>query len=354
MKDYYNILGIERNASEEDVKKAFRRLAHQYHPDKAGGSGEKFKEINEAYQVLGNKEKRRLYDQFGTAEPRGFGNGGPFQGFDFGNMGDLGDIFEEFFGGFGVGGKGKADSAHKRGANLQIIQEITLEEAFRGVKKELVFDTFVRCAGCAGMGYDTAKGFTACSACGGKGEIQENHKTFFGTFSRVVTCVKCQGSGKIPNALCKECAGNGRKKGARKAHIEILAGVSDGQIINLKRMGESGERGGVEGDLYVLIKVKPHAVFKRMGDDLHVAREISAVQLLTRKPIEVAGIDGKKLAVELPASLNPQVPLRVRGEGMPHFGSYGRGDLVIDLEIKLPKKLANEAKKMLEDLEERL
>ena len=354
-KDYYKILGVEKNSSEDDIKKAYRKLAHQHHPDKAGGDEQKFKEINEAYQVLGNGEKRKLYDQFGTAEPHGFhggnpfGGGSPFQGFDVGDIGDLGEMFEEFFGGFGAARDNR--KRYARGANIQIVQEITLEEALRGIKKEIVYHTLLRCTDCGGAGHDARAGFVTCSVCGGKGEIQESHRTFFGTFSRVKTCSECQGAGKVSNAPCKACKGSGRAKGERRVTVEILPGVSDGQIINLKHMGEAGERGAEEGDLYVLIRVRPHSLFKRVGNDLHLKQEVSLVNLLLGHGVEAQTIDGKKINVEVPPGFNVKEPLRVKGEGMPHFGSWGRGDLVIDLAIRLPKKISAKAKKILEELE---
>lgn len=351
MKDYYNTLGVERGASDEDIKKAYRKKAHEHHPDKAGGNEQKFKELNEAYQVLGNKEKRRMYDQYGTAEPFGAGGGpNPFQGGNpfggFGDMGDLGEMFEEFFGG-GV----RQKSSAARGSTIQILEEVTLEEAFHGAKKEIAFATLVECVRCSGVGYDTEKGFATCAKCGGKGEVRESHRTFFGNFSRVHTCSECHGTGKIPNAKCSVCTGKGRVRGERRVSFNVVPGVSEGQIINVKGMGEAGERGGASGDLYVVIKIKPHPFFARVGDDLHVRREVKLVDLISRHPITTPLIEGGTMEAELPAGFNVREPFRVKGRGMPHFGSYGRGDLVIDFEVRLPKKISAKAKKLLEELE---
>lgn len=350
-KDYYNILGVERSASDDDIKKAYRKKAHEYHPDKAGGDEKKFKEINEAYQVLGNNEKRRMYDQYGTAEPFGAQGGNPFGGANpfsgFGDFGDLGEMFEEFFG--GRGGQRKTTGA--RGSTIQVLEEITLEEAFRGVKKEVAFGTLVECGRCSGVGYDAQKGFTTCATCSGKGEIQESHRTFFGNFSRVRMCNECQGTGKIPNAKCGACSGWGRVRGERRVSFNIVPGVSEGQIVNIKGMGEAGERGGGSGDLYVVVKIKPHQNFARVGDDLHVRREVKLVDLLSRSPIAVPLIEGGTIEAELPAGFNVREPFKIRGKGMPHFGSYGHGDLVIDFEVRLPKKITTKAKKLLDELE---
>lgn len=349
-KDYYKVLGVERGASEEEIKKAYRKLAHQHHPDKTGGDDQEFKKINEAYQVLGNKEKRGFYDRYGTAEPFGaHGQGGhdPFQGANpFGDFGDIGEIFEEFFG----GGRRKKTSA-ARGSTIQTVQEITLEDAFRGVKKEVRFATLVECARCGGVGYDAQKGFTSCAKCGGKGEVQESHRTFFGNFSRVHTCAECQGAGKIPNAKCGACSGQGRVRGERSVKFEIMPGIADGQVINVKGMGEAGERGGASGDLYVVVKITPHRIFRRVGDDLHVTQEVRLTDLIARNPMKVPLVEGGTTEAEVPAGFNVREPFRVKGKGMPHIGSYGRGDLVIDFEIRLPKKISGKAKKLLEELE---
>lgn len=369
-KDYYKILGIDKNASEEDIKRAYRRLAHQYHPDKKGGDENKFKELNEAYQVLSNKDKRATYDRFGSAEP--FGNawgwpsggmhgwdfsgsapGGDFNGvnFDFDGLGDLSEFFEAFFEGLGVKQKRRT---YRRGADLEIAELISLEEAFGGVSKKISFDTYVGCERCGGYGYDLKAGTKTCGVCGGRGEIKEAQKTFFGNFSQVKQCGKCFGSGQVPNEVCKHCSGEGRVRGKREVVFEILPGVRDGQIIKLKGKGEAGERNAEAGDLYLRLKIKPHPVFRREGDDLVVKKNLSVIDALLGGIIQLEGIDGKKISVEIPAGFNFKENLRVAGEGMPRLGFPGRGVLHISFDLIMPKKLSAKARKLLEDLREEL
>ncbi len=355
-KDYYKILGVDRNASEEEVKKAFRKLAHQHHPDKSGGDEKKFKEINEAYQVLSDREKRARYDRFGNAEQ--FGGGGQTGGFEgfpgfegFGgayNAEDLNDIFESFFSGMGVGQK---RSTYRRGSDLEFGLEVSLEEAFRGVTKEIALQTQVRCEACKGKGGDIAAGFKQCATCQGRGEIREERRTFFGSFAQVKSCPACQGFGQVPEKLCPACKGSGRVRGERKARVEIVAGIPDGQIIKVTGMGEAGERGTEAGDLYLRIRVKPHPVFRREGNDLVMVKEVTPMDLLLAKKIEAPTIEGKKLQVEIPGGFNLRERLRVSGEGMPRFGSFGRGNMLIEFVIKAPKKPSSKVQKALEDLE---
>ena len=381
-KDYYKVLGISKSASDEEIKKAYRRLAHQYHPDKPGGDEKRFKEINEAYQTLSDKAKRANYDHFGTAEPFGGAQGGgvwgfpggfdwgggPFGGgqgwdFEFGgsprwssgeaggdgfrDIGDLGDLFESIFEGMGVRPKRRV---YERGSDFEITEEITIEEAFRGATRNVKFRTQVFCETCKGQGADHAAGFANCSVCGGQGEIREQRKTLFGQFSQVKQCAKCRGTGQIPNKACKTCNGAGRVTSEREIKVEILPGVEDGQLIKISGMGEAGERGAAAGDLYVRIKIKQHPVFERRGADLLVKYELKVIDLLLGKKLEIPTISGGKLQVEVPAHFNLKQVLRIPGEGMPRFGSRTRGDLLVDFTIKAPKKLGGKAKKALEEM----
>jgi len=378
-KDYYKILGINKNASEEEIKKAFRGLAHKYHPDK-GGDEKKFKEINEAYQVLSNKEKRSQYDRVGQvfsgqggpayggegagfgfkwpfggqAGPFGFGEDGPFGEvkFDFGgDFGDLGDVFDAFFEGLGVRQKRRT---YQRGADVQVIEEISLEEAFRGTEKKIRYSVSVRCEKCNGLGHDPKAGFEKCGVCGGRGEVKEIKRTFFGQFEQVKICERCFGAGEIPKKICDVCRGSGKVRGEKNIALEIRPGISDGQIIKIPSAGEAGERGTKEGDLYVRIKIKPHPVFRRQGDDLMVKKEVNLIDLLLEKKIEISTISGNKLKIEIPAGFDLKENLRIFGEGMPHFGppaGGSRGNLIVEFTIKTPKKLSAKAKKILEDLE---
>ncbi|MBI1961066.1 MAG: DnaJ domain-containing protein, partial [Candidatus Liptonbacteria bacterium] len=255
MKDYYKILGIEKGASEDEIKKAYRKLAHQHHPDKASGNETKFKEINEAYQVLSNGDKRARYDRFGAAD--GFGPGGfPHEGFGNFHMDDsvdLNDLFNAFF--EGMGGQTKRKT-YRRGADLEFTQDITLEEAFRGARKTVKFSAFLRCASCDGKGADPATGFESCATCGGHGEIRETRKTFFGNFAQIRSCGACLGTGRIPKKKCASCNGAGRMRGERTIEIDIRPGIAAGQLIKVRGSGEMGEYGTESGDLYVRIRVK--------------------------------------------------------------------------------------------------
>lgn len=358
MKDYYKILGVAKGATEEEIKKAYRKLAHEHHPDKAHGNENKFKEVNEAYQVLSDKKKRAQYDRFGTAEPMGGfpGGGGTygwegFQGFDpqnFSDFGDLGDIFDSFF--EGIGAKPRRRT-YERGSDLEMEEVISLEEAFRGITKQLHINTFIRCEKCNGQGADTSAGSKTCTACDGRGEIKEQRRTFFGSFAQVKACDKCHGTGQVPNKVCAVCKGVGRVSGVREVKVEILPGVQDGQIIKIKGVGEAGERGAEIGDLYARIRVRPHSVFERRGDDLMVKKELDVMNLLLGHKVEVPTMSGGKINIEIPAHFNLKEDLRIPGEGMPRFGSYGRGDILVNFTIKAPKKLSPRAKKILEDLQ---
>lgn len=348
-KDYYGILGVERNASEEDIKRAYRRLAHQYHPDRPSGNETKFKEINEAYQVLSNRDKRSAYDRFGAVPEGGFGAGSPFE-VNFGDLGDLGEIFESFMRGAGGPFGGQKRRTYHRGADLEYELGMTLEEAFRGVRRTIHYPAAVRCEKCGGAGYDAGAGTEECKACGGKGEVRETKQTFFGHFSQVRTCDKCHGTGEFPKKPCVACKNRGRVAGTREVEIEIHPGVADGQVLKVAGFGEAGERGAREGDLYVRIAVAPHPVFKRSGDDLFVTKRVSVVDLLLGRPLEVPTIDGGAAKIEVPAGARVGEPQRLRGLGMPRFGRGGRGDMVVHLDVELPKKISAKAKKLLEEL----
>jgi molecular chaperone DnaJ len=354
-KDYYQILGVNKTATEDEIKKAYRKLAHQYHPDKSGGDDKKFKEINEAYQVLSDKTKRANYDRFGSADPaQGFGGFGNGQGFGFGfdpsqfsDMGDLGDIMESIFEGMGVRPRRKT---YEAGADLEMQEDITLEEAFRGVTRKLKLRTLVHCEKCKGKGAEAGTDFEKCANCDGRGEVREQKRSFFGSFSQVAPCAKCHGTGEIPKKACSECRGSGRVEADRDITIEILPGIDDNQIIKVKGAGEAGERGTAAGDLYVRVRVKPHTRFERHGANLIVTQELNVVDLLLGKKVDAPTIAGGRISVEVPAGFNLKDPLRIPSEGMPHFNSHGRGDLYISFTIKAPKKLDGKARKALEDL----
>ncbi len=356
MSDYYQILGINKTASKEEIKRAYRRLAHKYHPDKPGGNEEKFKEINEAYQTLSDDEKRGQYDRFGRA----FSSGGPFGwqpgggagfswDFDLGGIEDateLEEIFNAFFEGLGIKQKRRT---YRRGADLELATEITLEEAKSGKVVTSEFETLVECSNCGGLGYRKEAGLLKCEYCSGRGEIKETQQSFFGSFNRVVSCNKCHGTGQIPKEACQKCAASGRVKGKRTVRVEVRPGVLDNQLIKIPGMGEIGEHQAGAGDLYIKVKVKPHPVFERRGNDLYRELSVNLLDVLLEKELKLTTLDGKEVRVGIPRGFDLNSELRIKGEGMTKDG-----DLVTKLNVKTPKHLSAKAKKLLEDLEKEL
>ncbi len=357
MKDYYKVLGVPKDESEENIKKAYRRLAHEYHPDKPGGNEAKFKEINEAYQVLSNKEKRAQYDRFGQvfengAQPgAGGGTWNPFgEGFSSwgfgGNAEDIGDIFGDIFEQFG-GGKRKT---HIRGSDIEIAIQITLEEAFRGLQRDIQFKTNVACPFCGGVGYDRSKGTKKCATCGGKGEVHVSRRTIFGNISQAKTCDECGGLGEIPNAKCKHCGGDGRVFSSKTVSIYIAPGIEDGQVIKIAGGGEAGLKNGGNGDLYVMVGVTPSAIYTRKKDGLYATKNVTLSEALLGKEIPITDVGGEKFTVKIPAGFSLSEKITVPKRGMPRFGGGGRGDLYLTFNLKLPKHVSSKAKKLIEDL----
>ncbi|MDP2650842.1 MAG: DnaJ C-terminal domain-containing protein [bacterium] len=351
MSDYYEILGIKKTASKEEVKKAYRSLAHKHHPDRPGGSAERFKEVSEAYQILSDDEKRQQYDKFGGAFSSGSGFPGGAWGWDFDFSGvedasELEDIFNAFFEGLGIKQKRRT---YVRGADLELAAEITLEEIKAGKVLKLDYGSLVECKTCGGAGYESKAGLKKCDYCGGRGEIREDRSSFFGQFSRVVTCKHCRGAGQIPKEPCATCDASGRVKGKRQAEIDIRPGVIDGQIIKVKGIGEAGERQAGAGDLYLRVKIKPHSIFERRGNDLYRQAEINLLDVLLGKEIKTTTLDGKEIKVKIPPGFELGGELRVKGEGI-----ISEGDLVIRLKVNTPKHLSSKVKKLLEDLEKEL
>jgi molecular chaperone DnaJ len=347
-KDYYEILGVSRSASAEEIKKAYRKLAHKYHPDKQGGDEAKFKEVNEAYQVLSNAEKRKQYDQFGQTFNGAGGGQGPFGGgfngaqWNWSNAGgfeDFGDIFETVFGG------GRKKTSRHSGSNLEVHIAIDLEDVRKGKKTEVDFTTLVACKTCNGIGYNEKKGTKKCTACDGKGEKREVRQTILGQIAQVVPCSTCGGRGYIPNETCKACTGTGRVQGKRHVDISIPAGIEDGQIIRMSGMGEAGERNAGTGDLYVRVRVRPHKTFVRRGNDLHISIPVTMLTILRGESVSVPLLGGDTKKIHIPTGHPLSEPVRVKGEGV-----TSRGDLVISLEIKTPQKVDKKAQPLLDDL----
>ena len=351
-KDYYQILGISREASQDEIKKAYRKLAHKYHPDK-GGDEKKFKEINEAYQVLSDKEKKAQYDRFGRVFEGGFEPGFDFnwawgkpgEDFDF-DFGDLGDMVEEMFG-FG-GPRRKKDL--KRGKDIEIDLEIPLEDTLKGKEKEITLAKMISCSRCQGTGAEPGTPINECFSCRGTGQVQQIKKTFFGSFTRYITCPECGGEGYRPEKPCNVCKGEGRVRGEEDIKIFIPAGVDTNQAIKIEGKGEAGKRAGKPGDLYCRIFVKKHPLFKRKGDDLYISCPISFSQAALGDEIEVSTLEGAKLLLKVPSGTESGKISRISGKGIPHFSGYGKGDMYVELIVKTPKRLTKEQKKLLDQL----
>lgn len=365
-KDYYKVLGVPRNATKEDIKKAYRALAHKYHPDK-GGDEARFKELNEAYQVLSDERKRNQYDQFGQVFESG--GGGPRQGgfgfewpgglkFDFGNEGgsssgrgftdfDFSDIFEDFL---GMGAReGRTRAKERKGKDLRVSLEISFEESIFGAKKEMEIDKLARCEKCQGKGAEPGSKLKNCPNCQGKGNIQKTERTFLGSFTQVSTCPVCFGSGQRPEINCRDCAGKGIRQLVERLEIFIPKGVQSGEILKITGKGEASLTGGVPGDLYINIRVQPHKIFRRQEDDIIMQLPIKLSQALLGDTLEMDTLDGK-INLKIPEGTQPGDILKVRGKGAYYQSGYGRGNLLIEIKIDLPKHLNKNIKEIIEKL----
>lgn len=354
MKDYYKILGIAKEATAEEIKKAYRKLAHKYHPDK-GGDEEKFKEISEAYQTLSNKDKKAQYDQFGQT----FEGAGPSSGFgfDFSSMRDkfsedgvefdnLGEMFEDIFG-FGRGQK-KRDV--RRGKDIEIDLEVSLKDILNKQEKIITLQKMADCSRCQGSGTEPGTKVKECFSCRGTGEVQQIRRTIFGQITHSIICPECGGEGVKPEKPCNVCKGEGRLKQEEKIKIIIPAGVDANQVLKVADKGEAGRRGGQAGDLYIRIYVKSHPTFKRKGDNLYASIPISFASAVLGDEIEILTLEGDKVKIRIPEGTETGKILRISHRGIPHFSGYGHGDLYLELIIKTPKKLTKEQKELLEKL----
>jgi molecular chaperone DnaJ len=347
-RDYYEVLEVSRDASEADIKKAYRRLARKYHPDANPNdktANDKFKEINEAYEVLKDPQKRAQYDQFGHAGlggQGGFDTGG-FGGFgDFGNFGGFDDIFDAFFGG---GGR-QQRSGPKQGADLRYDMKISLEEAAAGVEKDIKVDRLESCPTCKGSGAKPGTNPTTCPECHGTGQVQYSQSTPFGRFMTVRTCNVCHGEGKIIKEVCEKCGGRGKVKKSRNIHIKVPAGVDTGSRLRVAGEGEAGDKNAPPGDLYVFIHVAPHKIFTRRGNDIICQIPISFVQAALGDDIEVPTLDSK-VKLKIPEGTQPDTNFRLRGYGIPNLRGAGKGDLHVKVKVVIPKKLNEQQKQAL-------
>ena len=358
MRDYYEILGVSRDAPQEEIKRAFYRLAHKYHPDK-GGDAQKFKEANEAYQVLSSPEKRAQYDKFGRvfdgagAGFEGFPGfewqssdfGSPFE-FSFGGF-DFNDIFADFFGRTSA----KKKKNRYKGRDVEVNLEITLEEAAFGIKKDVSFKTYLTCEDCRGKGLASDSDLKNCPLCKGEGVVRESKRTIFGQFTQIIDCSKCRGRGKIPEKLCHVCGGDGRYYGLKNITIEVPWGIRDGETIRIKNEGETGILGEQAGDLHLRIIIKPHPVFESKGDDLFTTIYISFPETILGTKKEIKTLDKKKIVLKIPAGTQPGETFRIKGKGIKHFNAPGQGDLYVKVKIKIPKKVSPRIKELLEELQ---
>ncbi|MDP4091865.1 MAG: molecular chaperone DnaJ [Bacillota bacterium] len=353
-RDYYEVLGIDRNATDTDIKKAYRKLAKQYHPDVNPGdkSAEaKFKEINEAYEILSDPQKKSRYDQFGHAgtDPNsGFGGGGfggGFEGFDFGG---IGDIFESFFGGTGFGRSSKNKRGPQKGADLKYAVEIAFDEAAFGIQRDINISRLENCPTCKGSGSKNGTEPTVCRHCNGTGQVQVKQSTPFGQFVNVKTCDVCRGEGKVISDPCATCGGKGRVRKSVKIKVNIPAGIDDGQTISLRGEGEPGLKGGPAGDLYISVRVKPHALFQRQGNDVVCEMPITFVQAALGAEIEVPTLDGR-VKYTVPEGTQTGSVFRLKGKGIPFIRGSGRGDEYIRVNVEVPKKLNEKQKNILRE-----
>lgn len=353
-RDYYEVMGVPKNASEDEIKKAYRKLAKQYHPDlnpndKAAETN--FKEVNEAYEILSDKEKRARYDQFGHAgvDPNfggGAAGGSPFQG-DF----DFGDIFNSVFGGFGgFGGRRTNPNAPRRGTDSETSIAISFEEAAKGCKQTITYQRVEECDECSGSGAKKGTSVTVCSSCSGSGQVRINQRTPFGVVQTARTCDRCHGKGKIIEHPCRECSSSGHVRKKKTLEINVPAGIADEQILKVSGQGNSGTNGGPAGDLLLVVHVRPHALFTRKGNDIWCEIPLTFTQVALGAEITVPTLDGD-VTYSIHEGTQPGDIFKLRGKGIDHLGGRGRGDQFVKVTIEVPKNLTKEQKEILQSFE---
>ena len=342
-RDYYDVLGVPRNASQEEIKRAYRRLARQYHPDvnKSPDAEAKFKEINEAYQVLSDREKRAMYDRFGTVEAPGF------EGFGFR---DPFEIFEEVFGfDFGFGPRAARRRAPQRGADLRYDLTISFKEAAFGCEKELEIPRWETCPTCRGSGAEPGTTPVRCPQCNGTGQVRRAQQSIFGSFVQVTTCNRCDGTGEVITTPCHECRGRKQVQRIRTIAVEIPAGVDDGTRIRLSGEGEPGLYGGPPGNLYVVLHVQPHKYFKRQGNNILLELDINVAQAALGDEVRVPTLDGEETLI-IPAGTQTGDTFRLKGKGVPYLRRNGRGDQLVTVYVVTPTHLTEEQRELFKEL----
>jgi molecular chaperone DnaJ len=342
-RDYYEILGVPRSASDEQIKKAFRKLAFQYHPDHNGhpDAEGKFKEINEAYEVLSNAEKRASYDRYGRVLNSDWPNG--FEGFNFGG---LGDIFDAFFGGTTTASKRRAP---QKGADLQARIVLQFEEAVFGTTREIEISRVESCSLCRGVGSEPGTTPQQCPECNGNGQVRRMHQSLFGRFVQIVTCPRCNGEGTYIDRLCPQCRGKGRERVKRKVKITIPPGVDNNYPLRVRGEGEAGIYGGSPGDVYITFSVKPHEFFLREGNDIFYELPVNFTQAALGDTVEVPTLDGKT-TMKIPAGTQNRKLFHLKGKGVPNPDGRGRGDQIVGIRVVTPQSLDAEQRKLLQEL----
>ena len=366
-RDYYEVLGVNKNATDEELKKAYRKLAKKYHPDANPDNKKeaeaKFKEVNEAYETLSDHQKRRMYDQFGADGPQGFGGGqGPFgqggyysytsSGFNgFEDFGDLGDIFSSFFGGgFGGRNSSRRQNGPRKGADLNVTIDITFEQSFSGVEKEIVITRNEDCTTCHGTGAKPGTSVTKCTVCNGTGQVKQVQNTILGQMQTTRTCSACHGTGEIIKEPCPECGGRGKVRKQPKIKIKIPAGIDNEQTVVLRGEGEPGEKGGPKGDLYITVRIKRHSIFTRKGNNVLCEIPISITQATLGGEIEVPMVDGTKEKYKISEGTQTGTKFTIRNKGFKSINSNSTGDFVFTVIVQTPKRLSKEQRELLVEL----
>ena len=364
-RDYYEVLGVGKNATDDELKKAYRKLAKKYHPDanpdNKAEAETKFKEVNEAYEVLSDKQKRQMYDQFGFDGPQGFGGGqgggyysygSGFDGFggfsDFGDFGDLGDIFSSFFGGGAT--RSRNTNGPRKGADLKLNLDITFEEAYLGVEKEISINRNEKCTSCNGTGARKGTSPEKCSVCNGTGKIKQIVTTPFGQMSTQKTCTQCGGTGKVIKEPCPDCRGKGINKKAIKIKVKIPEGIDNGQTIVLKGEGETGANGGPNGDLYIVVHIKRHSIYTRKAEHVLCEVPITFTGAALGTEIEIPMVDGTKERYRIPEGTQTGTKFTIRGKGFKSINGNWRGDFVFTVVVQTPKRLTHEQRELLIEL----
>ena len=368
-RDYYEVLGVNKNATDEELKKAYRKLAKKYHPDANPDNKKeaeaKFKEVNEAYETLSDPQKRRMYDQFGPDGPQGFGGAGGrgpfgqggyysytssgFNGFD--DFGDLGDIFSSFFGGgFGGRSSSRRQNGPRKGADLNTTVDITFEQSFSGIEKEIVITRNEECTTCHGTGAKPGTSVTKCTVCNGTGQVKQVQNTILGQMQTTRTCSACHGTGEIIKEPCPECSGRGKVRKQPRIKIKIPAGIDNEQTVVLRGEGEPGEKGGPKGDLYITVRIKRHSIFTRKGNNVLCDIPISITQATLGGEIEVPMVDGTKEKYKISEGTQTGTKFTIRNKGFKSINSNSTGDFIFTVIVQTPKRLSKEQRELLVEL----